>query len=509
MDDADLLTGTHRSISGPAQRTLRAPQARSGRPADSHGQSATGASGHRTHAAVEDAGSLLEAAATAFAHGQSSEGRRLLRIAGTSPCTARESMVSGVLLATFASHASALRPDPTAHGEVAEQLTEWDQTLTAFSVLVAAEPDVSIKKLARSLASSKPHDCGLAAVVALHERDFTSALRLLQAASHEADERGEQGVSAHLRTLIGELSVQVGTHGTTQQLLTSAFELSEATAQPLWQARAATAWAIRSVLCEAPHYEREVRLAHRMALPASPALCDRAELLEAIVLSAKDRWTDAFHVLSRLARRQPQEITHLLPAGLLSLLADAATHSGHQVEARTLVSRVAAVDAHCECDIELAELLYASAVLSEGSAAQTCFEVALSTNPYRLPWHHARTSLAYGRWLRRSRRVTESRPHLLEALRTFQALDLPSWERRAQAELRASGLRAGDDSQRTQRRLDLSPQELEVAQLVARGLTNRQIGEALHLSPRTVGSHLYRIFPKLDVTSRSQLGALI
>ena len=55
----------------------------------------------------------------------------------------------------------------------------------------------------------------------------------------------------------------------------------------------------------------------------------------------------------------------------------------------------------------------------------------------------------------------------------------------------------------------LSPQELQIAQLAADGLTNREIGERLYLSHRTVGSHLYRLFPKLGITSRSQLAAVL
>jgi DNA-binding NarL/FixJ family response regulator len=55
------------------------------------------------------------------------------------------------------------------------------------------------------------------------------------------------------------------------------------------------------------------------------------------------------------------------------------------------------------------------------------------------------------------------------------------------------------------RRSGSSAQELQIARLAAEGLSNREIGERLYLSPRTVGSHLYRIFPKLDITSRAQL----
>ena len=51
----------------------------------------------------------------------------------------------------------------------------------------------------------------------------------------------------------------------------------------------------------------------------------------------------------------------------------------------------------------------------------------------------------------------------------------------------------------------LTPQEQEIAALAAAGLTNKQIGERLYLSPRTVGNHLFRIFPKLGITTRAAL----
>jgi DNA-binding NarL/FixJ family response regulator len=52
---------------------------------------------------------------------------------------------------------------------------------------------------------------------------------------------------------------------------------------------------------------------------------------------------------------------------------------------------------------------------------------------------------------------------------------------------------------------DLTPQELRIAQLAAEGLTNREIGARLYLSPRTAGYHLHKIFPKLGITARAQL----
>jgi DNA-binding NarL/FixJ family response regulator len=86
----------------------------------------------------------------------------------------------------------------------------------------------------------------------------------------------------------------------------------------------------------------------------------------------------------------------------------------------------------------------------------------------------------------------------------FDALAFPKLTETAHEELRA----AGELARRPDRRRgwdELTPQELQIARLAAAGLTNREIGQRLYLSHRTVESHLYRIFPKLGVTSRGRL----
>ncbi len=119
------------------------------------------------------------------------------------------------------------------------------------------------------------------------------------------------------------------------------------------------------------------------------------------------------------------------------------------------------------------------------------------------PFYAARAQLAYGGWLRRHRRGAESRTPLREAARVFDALGLLRFADRARRELRASGERARRRVPETW--AELSPQELQIAQLAATGLSNRDIGERLYLSPRTVSTHLHRLFPKLGITSRTQL----
>ena len=85
----------------------------------------------------------------------------------------------------------------------------------------------------------------------------------------------------------------------------------------------------------------------------------------------------------------------------------------------------------------------------------------------------------------------------------FDALGAAVWSKRARQELRATGERIVGRTPDARERL--TAQELQIAQFAAEGLSNRDIGERLFLSHRTVGGHLYRIFPKLDITGRAQL----
>ena len=115
--------------------------------------------------------------------------------------------------------------------------------------------------------------------------------------------------------------------------------------------------------------------------------------------------------------------------------------------------------------------------------------------------------MSYGGWLRRQRRAAESRTPLREARNSLDALEFARLADQARLELRAAG---ESSSRREPRPWDqLTAQELQIAQLAADGLSNREIGDQLYISHRTVGAHLYRIFPKLGITSRSQLHAAI
>jgi len=144
------------------------------------------------------------------------------------------------------------------------------------------------------------------------------------------------------------------------------------------------------------------------------------------------------------------------------------------------------------------------ALVAPDDIAAKLFEAALATPAAHLwPFDFARVHLLCGERLRRSREISRSRHHLKTALTAFEQLGASAWADRAAAELAATAV--------TRRRPDAGPveqltaQELQVADLAAGGLSNKEIAQRLYMSPRTVSAHLYRVFPKLGIESRAAL----
>ena len=157
---------------------------------------------------------------------------------------------------------------------------------------------------------------------------------------------------------------------------------------------------------------------------------------------------------------------------------------------------------HAPSPARLSLLARCRALAGEGGEREQ-FETALAPDPALSPFEHARNELLYGEWLRRERARREARGHLRRAADLFRQVGAPPWEERAEAELRATGetTRRRDPSTLDQ----LTPQELQVAGLVAAGMTNRQIASQLYLSPRTIDYHLRKVFSKLGLVSRTEL----
>lgn len=185
-------------------------------------------------------------------------------------------------------------------------------------------------------------------------------------------------------------------------------------------------------------------------------------------------------------------------------LVDAAVHAGRHDAAR---AHVAASDAAGIGAISpRLEMLCAGAraMVADSASYSRLFDEALaSPGADEWPFYRARIQLAFGERLRRAKNVTAARVQLAGALIEFERLDAKPWVERARVESDATSStrrRSGSDTTSP-----LTPQERQIALLAAEGLTNRQIAQRLSISPRTVSAHLYRVFPKVGVTSRAAL----
>jgi DNA-binding CsgD family transcriptional regulator len=195
-----------------------------------------------------------------------------------------------------------------------------------------------------------------------------------------------------------------------------------------------------------------------------------------------------------------------LAAGDLAL---AAARSGHRLAGREMLKRINAGLAAPSVRVRQ------SLVRADGILADPCTPAAYPDDAIgdragdQWPFERAQLLLEYGEWLRRRRRINAAKPALNSALDAFRALRAGPWEHRAETELRACGIPvpgalAGEAGLR-----ELTPQQRQIIRLAAEGLSNREIGQRLFLSPRTVASHLYRSFPKLGVAGRNQLHGLL
>jgi DNA-binding CsgD family transcriptional regulator len=206
---------------------------------------------------------------------------------------------------------------------------------------------------------------------------------------------------------------------------------------------------------------------------------------------------------------QPKRYTEEGPAiWTLSELIEAAVRSGQPQLAGGALEQIVETTHAAGTDWALGVEARARALLSEGGAAESLYGEAIERlGRTRLRVDLARAHLLYGEWLRRERRRLEAREQLRTAFEMFNAMGLEAFANRAERELLATGERVRKRSVET--REDLTAQETQVARLARDGLSNAEIGERLFISQHTAAYHLRKIFTKLGITSRSELGRVL
>ncbi|MEU3464712.1 LuxR C-terminal-related transcriptional regulator [Streptomyces sp. NPDC006733] len=397
-----------------------------------------------------------------------------------------------------------------AEGLALDEHDPWLLAILAYAAPVERGA-VVIERLGR-LASSQGHDARtdrLLGTGALMVGSFDLARRFSGAAVAGLRVQGRLGILARCLGATAWSAAQLGDLSTAIPAAEESCRLGRETTQPYLHALIRSIEAVIAALRgEVQRVGELTAEAERVgvAIAARPVLA-RAQLARGLAALGGGQFGEAYTHLRRLHDPVDPCYELALRCYVVADLVDAAVHCGRAEGVEEIMREMEDAALRSPSPALHAGLRFARALLADDAEAEELFGTALRADLTAWPFIRARTQLAYGEWLRRQRRAADSRAHLRAARETFDALGTRPWGDRARRELRASGESSGHRSPDARDRL--TPQELQIAQMAAEGLTNREIGQKLYLSHRTVSSHLHRIFPKLGITSRSALGAVL
>jgi DNA-binding NarL/FixJ family response regulator len=215
------------------------------------------------------------------------------------------------------------------------------------------------------------------------------------------------------------------------------------------------------------------------------------------------RYEEAFVAASQALDDDPNDLSGFAQWARVELI-EAASRTGRNLAAVRTLERLAQSTSTSGTNWGRAVEARCRALLSEGTSAETLYRDAIELlAPTALRLDLARTHLLHGEWLRRERRHVEARAQLRVADDLFTEFGMEGFAERARVELRATGEHV---RKRTVESVnDLTPQEAQISQLVARGAANHEIAAQLFISPNTVEYHLKKVFLKLGIRSRTQL----
>jgi DNA-binding CsgD family transcriptional regulator len=223
------------------------------------------------------------------------------------------------------------------------------------------------------------------------------------------------------------------------------------------------------------------------------------QLEKAILCNASGRYDDAW-----TAAESAYEDPLLYSTWIASELIESAARSGRPERAARAVEDLremaSAVGTHWVLGVETR----CRALLADGEIGEDLYRRSIAHLEHtRRPVELARSHLVYGEWLRRQSRRIDARRELRSAREMFDALGAVAFTDRAARELAATGETVQKRASVVGTRTDLTVRESQIARLAAEGLSNREIGQQLFISHRTVGYHLAKVFSKLDVNNRA------
>ncbi|MGV9302066.1 ATP-binding protein [Nonomuraea sp. NPDC003727] len=329
--------------------------------------------------------------------------------------------------------------------------------------------------------------------VALLVGDHATALSMARALATECAALGMVAWLPHTHLALAGVELLRGRHLDAAADADHAEQVAAQTGQTHLEAQAC---GVRAWLAAVRGVEEDCRpLAERAA--AMPSGQVWAQWALGLLELVRGRYEQAADHLARAARQQPAAVPDLVEV-LVRLQEPERARAAHDRFARWTAAAgqpwAQGLLARCRALLDGDEQDFATAIDLHRAADR--------------PFDAARTRLLLGERLRRERRKQEARTVLREAVHTFERLGALPWLERASSELRATGesLTRSADAALLSR---LTPQELQVVRLAATGASNKEIAAQLFLSPRTVGHHLYKAYPKLGVTTRTELAGLI
>ncbi|MEU9450807.1 helix-turn-helix transcriptional regulator [Streptomyces sp. NPDC048277] len=276
----------------------------------------------------------------------------------------------------------------------------------------------------------------------------------------------------------------------------------------VWLGLKATAGLVAALRGETEQAARTVRelRSHRL-FAGMPFVTVMAQQTDGLLALFDGRATEAYDVLAR-AFDPVDPHYHSVSRWLLAPdLADAAVAAGTVREARELLADLPEPAGRLPSEMMVVAHAYTDAVLAPDDTAEERCAAALTALPADWTLSRARLRLHHGRWLRRQRRNVDARHPLRLARDEFDRVGAQPWAEMAREQLRATGESSGRRQANTGEQL--SAQETQIAVLASQGLSNREIGQRLFISHRTVGAHLYRIYPRLGITGRGRLAAAL
>jgi DNA-binding CsgD family transcriptional regulator len=378
--------------------------------------------------------------------------------------------------------------------------------IQAYAAPLERGPAV-LGQLARVVPPDDPEELYLLGSAACLAGDFRRSCSLLGASAARLREQGRLRVLTHALAVRAWTAVMFSDYQTAMPVAAEAARLAAETGQPLWEAGTWTAQAALAALRgeRAATEALTARVEEHMLSAGAAELLSLVQYARGLLALGFAHHAEAWTHLRRLYEPGDPARDRRIQSSAIGDLAEAAAHSGHRDDAREILDQFRPLRE--QTPWFRAVIGSADALLAPDDEAEARYRQVLTHDLAGWPFLRARLQLSYGEWLRRQHRSADSRPCLRAARDAFDVLGTVPWSERARRELRAAG--------ETSRRRDpaaieqLTPQELQIIQLAADGLTNREIGQVLYLSHRTVESHLYRVFPKLGITSRAQLGTVI